>query len=124
MDYTSSPGNLCFLESMPIPTGFIVILYHTPGGARCGKMGLSGKYDFHFRFREFHRTGSRGIHSPVIVAKYHHVTYVTWGNMAYHPGDKSPGYLRTPLTGLKNTDAKTFRTILNRSEKAKSIIWA
>jgi len=27
--------------------------------------------------------------------------------MAYHPGDKSPGYIRTPLTGLKNIDAKT-----------------
>jgi len=27
--------------------------------------------------------------------------------MASHPGDESPGYMRTPLTGLKNLDAKT-----------------
>src|SRR6266568_2383290 len=51
--------------------------------------------------------GSRGIYSPVMQAKYHHVTYVTWRNMASHPGDKSPGYMRTPLTGLNSLDAKT-----------------
>jgi hypothetical protein len=27
--------------------------------------------------------------------------------MASSPGDKSPGYHRTPLTGLNNLDAKT-----------------
>lgn len=30
-----------------------------------------------------------------------------WGNMASSPGDKSPGYHWTPLTGLNNLDAKT-----------------
>ena len=50
---------------------------------------------------------SRGIHSPGFDEKYHHVTFVPWGNSAFHPGDKSPGYIRTPVTGLNDSDAKT-----------------